>query len=272
MLILAACAEPTAPAQAQATSARFATEPAQRWQLPDSLREISGLAVSPDGRLFAHDDETARIYEIDWRSGRLVKSFSLGSPALTGDFEGLAITPDGGMFWLTTSSGEIYRFREGEDGAHVEFTRFQTGLAEICEIEGLAYLAREESLILACKRNHARDMRDQVAIYSWAFSGDAELWRTLPEADLLTEGQRHFRPSSIDVDSRTGGLMLLSASDGALAELGPDGALLNVRALSEAHTQAEGVTVLPDGSLAIADEAGTRRNAPHLTIYRGLNQ
>lgn len=271
-LVLAACAPPHEHARAQTSAGSlFAAEPAQQWRLPDRLREISGLAVSPDGRLFGHDDERAVIYEIDAAQGRLVKAFALGDAPLAGDFEGLAIAADG-TFWLTTSRGEIYRFREGGDGAHVEYVRLDAGLREICEVEGLAYLAAEESLILACKRNHARDMRDRIAIYTWPFSGEAELWLNLPEAALASAtGERRFRPSSLDVDTRSGRLLLLSAGDAALAELNTQGAVMSARSLEGAHQQPEGVAVLPNGALVIADEAGERGSAM-LSIYAGVGQ
>ena len=52
------------------------------WRLPDGLREISGLALTDDQRLLAVDDEVAVIHEIDFEAGQVVKTFSLGSPAL----------------------------------------------------------------------------------------------------------------------------------------------------------------------------------------------
>ncbi|MBC7767625.1 MAG: SdiA-regulated domain-containing protein [Phycisphaerales bacterium] len=271
-LLACACAQPapTADAQVQPVSGSlFAAEPARQWRLPDQLREISGLAVSPDGRLFGHDDERAVIYEIDAREGALVKAFALGD-VQRGDFEGLAITPSGD-FWLTTSQGQLHRFREGADGARVAIETFDAGLRNVCEIEGLAYLAAEESLILACKRNEARGMRDTVSLYAWR-GGDniARPWRQLPESELTNAaGVEHFRPSSLDIDPRSGRLILLSARDGALAELSADG-VLSARALGPQHTQAEGAAVLADGSLAIADEAVDGRAL--LSIYEGVRQ
>lgn len=262
-LLVCACAQPPqsgeARAQARAepvTGSLFAAAPSRQSQLPVQLREISGLAVAPDGRLFAHDDERAVIYELNPQDGRVLKSFSIGAPAETGDFEGLAITP-AGEFWMTTSQGELRRFSEGADGATVTAATFDTGLRGVCEIEGLAYLASEESLILACKRNEARGMRDTISLYAWRDgAGMATPWRRLPEAELTqAAGIERFRPSSLDIDPRTRRIILLSARDGALAELDAD-RVLSVRALRREHIQAEGAAVLADGSLAIADEGG----------------
>ncbi|HYD86859.1 MAG TPA: hypothetical protein VEA80_05250 [Vitreimonas sp.] len=271
-LLACACAEPApsseARAQEQAASiagSLFASTPDRQWRLPDQLREVSGLAAAPGGRLFAHDDERAVIYEIDASQGRIVKAFALGDPVETGDFEGLAITP-AGQFWLVTSQGELLRFNEGSDGEIVRFARFDAGLRGVCEIEGLASLAAEESLILACKRNEARGMRDTISLYAWRDgAGMARPWRRLPEAELIrAAGIEHFRPSSLDIDPRTGRLILLSARDGAVAELDGD-RVSSARALAAQHVQAEGAAVLADGSLAVADEGGDGRAL--LSIY-----
>lgn len=256
--VLAACGEPPA-VEAQANdraASLFAAAPSAQWRLSAELREISGLAVASDRRVFAHDDERAVIYEIV--NGAAVKAFVLGDPVVTGDFEGLAIVGD--VFWMTTSQGLLYRFVEGEDGARVAFETFDSGLRDVCEIEGLAYVPAEDGLILGCKQNHARAMRDTVSLHIWRFAGAAEPWRTMPGATLArAAGVRRFSPSSLEHDPVSGRLLLLSARDGALAELGADGVVLAARALGRGHVQAEGVAVAPDGALLIADEGAGGR-------------
>ena len=80
-------------------------------KLPRVLEEISGLALTPDGRLFAHNDERAVAYEIDPSTGEVRKAFSIGLMGTPGDFEGFAIT--GERFFLLASTGQILEFREG---------------------------------------------------------------------------------------------------------------------------------------------------------------
>src|SRR5690606_10827394 len=108
-----------------------------QWRLPDKLNEISGLALTGDGRLLAITDESAIVYELDYAKGKLVKAFALGEPTERGDFEGIAWFD--GQVWLVTSKGRIYQSPEGEDGERVAFEAFETGLGKSCEIEGLAY-------------------------------------------------------------------------------------------------------------------------------------
>ena len=261
---LCACEQPTS-AQAQASGSLFADAPDLQWRLPAQLREISGLAVSPDGRLFAHDDEHAVIYELDVAHGSVIKSFNVGESVETGDFEGLAITP-AGDFWLVTSKGRLLRFREGADRSRVEFEAFDTGLDDICEIEGLAFLAAEESLILACKRNKARNMRDTVSLHIWRIGAEAATpWVNIPEAEIArVAGVRRFRPSSVDFDASTGRVILLSANNNAVVEISTRGEIFAARALGGDHVQAEGVAVL-GGALIVADEGA---DAPAALLSR----
>src|SRR6476469_8708561 len=47
----------------------LAGEPGRETKLPHDLDEISGLAFSGDGRLFAHGDQDATIWQLDAKNG-----------------------------------------------------------------------------------------------------------------------------------------------------------------------------------------------------------
>lgn len=263
VFFLAACGGP-APSDALAPipNSLFASEASNQSQLPPEIVEISGMAATPDGRVFAHDDEQAVIYELNTSNGEFVKRFSVGAP-LTGDFEGLAIDPQG-VFWMITSNGRLLRFSEGADGATVTPETFDTGLRDVCEIEGLAFLQAAGSLIIACKQNEARRMRDTISLYEWRPGGTAQPWRSIAAADIAAAGIERFQPSSVEIDQRTGRVILLSARDPALLEL--DGErIAAARNLDRSHIQAEGLAILPDGSLVISDEGGDSRAL--LSVY-----
>jgi uncharacterized protein YjiK len=240
----------------------FAAEPDLQWRLPKRLREISGLALTPDGRVMGHDDETAMIYELDIETGEVVKRFALGEPTLRGDFEGIAISGEG-EFYLTTSTGRIHRFSEGMDRSHVPFEAFETGMSEIAEVEGLAIDPADGSLILACKTLYADDLKGMFALFAWSPQTPdrpARPWLTLPNASLADAvGARAFHPSALEIDARTGRLVVLAARQNAMVELGSDGALLAARRFGKGLRQAEGATILPDGALLIAREGGDAR-------------
>src|SRR5262245_29444912 len=72
----------------------YSVTPASEWKLPGALRELSGFATDANGRLFAHNDEAAIVHELDYVTGRIVKSFAFGDPPLRGDWEGITIMRD----------------------------------------------------------------------------------------------------------------------------------------------------------------------------------
>ena len=119
-----------------------------RANLPGRLDEVSGLAFTPDGRLFAHDDERGRIHEIDPESGEVGKRFELEDD-VRDDFEGITIV--GSRFFLISSTGFLYEFMEADDDASTPFRRTDTRLGAGCEVEGLDYDAASDALLIACK-------------------------------------------------------------------------------------------------------------------------
>jgi uncharacterized protein YjiK len=228
-----------------------------RFDLPGALNEISGLAITPDGRLFAHDDERARVREIDPRTGEVVKRFSLGDPVVVGDFEGIAVV--GERFFLVTSRGLLYEFREMADRGEAPYRVTDTELGAHCEIEGLDYDGAEDVLLFACKVS-APD-RGTIVIHRLPLDPDGARLTPIEVSrrQLADYGiDSSFEPSAIAVDP-TGTLILISGSRGALIEVDHSGRLIAGLSLSEdRHRQPEGLAFGPDGTLYIADEGGGR--------------
>ena len=153
-------------AQADATPpepvlARFAFgEPAADWRLPGRLAEISGLAFTPDGRLLAHADEQAIIYEVDLDEGELIKGWAFGDTPAPGDFEGIAVAHD--RVWLVTSDGRLYEGSEGEDDERVLYNTYGTGVGRNCEVEGLVYEPTDEGIRVARLLHGARNLAAEL--------------------------------------------------------------------------------------------------------------
>lgn len=237
--------------------------------LPRALREVSGLTVTPAGKLLAHDDEQAVLREVDPTSGKVVRSFSFvqGGRPIPGDFEGIVAA--GGLVYLTTSDGLLLEGAEGADGAAVEPRITRTGLGDVCEIEGLAHDPTDGSLLFACKKANRRELRPFVTLLRWSLSRRALSGapvRIPIERVASPIGEDDFRPSDLWRDAASGHLLILSSHQGAVAEVTPDGAVVSVRRLARGHPQAEGLAMLPDGTLAVADEGG--RGDARLTLYR----
>lgn len=238
-----------------------------QWALPAELREVSGLALSEDGRLFAHGDEHAVIYELDFVSGRAVKRFAFGDPAVAGDFEGIAFV--GPRLFLVTSTGDLLEGREGVPGEHVPHRVHATGLGDRCEIEGLDYAADARVLLILCKQARQQALAGTIAVLAWS----PETRVPVPAAELVlawTPGDDEpetVNPSAL-TRSAAGTLVLAAARQGMLLEVDARaGTIQPIRLADDGrHPQAEGIALTADGTLLVADEG--RRGRGRLSAYR----
>jgi Uncharacterized protein conserved in bacteria len=241
--------------------------PVAKWIMPENLKEISGIAVTADGRLLAHDDELSRIFEIDPRRGVIVKSFLFGN-GLRGDFEGITIA--GQNIWVIKSNGKLYTFHEGENGTRVPYTSFDTKLGKECEFEGIAYQADSSWLVLPCKNARGKGLDDEFVIYRWRIGSDASTGITkleIPLSEVVGNNKwKRFRASDITIDPETGDYVIISSLEHGLIVMRPDGEIIDSRSLPGKHHQAEGVAITKDSVLIISDEASSK--PPAITLYR----
>jgi len=238
-----------------------------QWALPDRLREISGLALTSDERLLAVTDEEAIVYEIDYRSGSLIKAFAIGEPTIRGDFEGIAVLA--GKVWLLVSNGRLYSFDEGTDGQRVAYERINPKLGDECEFEGLAADEQAGRLLLLCKESKKK--KKGLRIYELIVAGDNDM--DAIEIDIDEDAMsdsidaRRVNPSGITIDPASGNLIVVAAKQNAVFELNREGRFIDVimQLDNKRHRQAEGIEVTADGRMLIADEAV---NGPaRLAIY-----
>jgi len=244
--------------------------------LSKRLVEISGLAVTADGRLLAHDDERGIVHEVSVKSGKIRKSFSLGSKGVEADFEGIAVAGD--ALFLVTSAGVLYETREGEDGEEVEFTRFESGLGDRCEVEGLEYEPGPENLLLVCKTTRGKKLDKSVVVFRWslpkkALSGSPPI-RISKKKIRKRIGEKDFHASGIARHPESGTWLIVAAREAAVIEVSSEGELLAADSLkSKRHSRPEGIAIAARGDggasayeLLISDEGEGRR--ARLARYR----
>lgn len=251
---------------------RLGGAPVRRVTLPEELREISGLALGSNGRLFAHGDEEGTVFQIDPVTGQVLERFHLAPTGqdpdlgkksrkgrVAGDFEDMAIVE--GRFFLVTSNGVLLEFAEGEDGASVPYTAHSTGLGDRCEVEGLTYDTGAGELLLLCKEFHAKAERGRVVAFGWSIA-DRRLEPTprlvVPYAALspLTAAKA-FNGSALAFTPGGRSIVLAAGPQRLFAEVTADGRVTEGGLLDRAAVeQPEGLAFLPDGSLLISSEGG----------------
>ena len=242
--------------------------PIARWVLGGDLSEISGLALTADGRLFAHGDEQGKVFELDYRRGVMVKQFMIGTQLVRADFEGIAVVND--ALYLLASNGKLYEFQEGSNGEQVEYTLHDTRLGHECEFEGVAYDSTANTLLLLCKNVRTKGpLQDSLVIYRWRLpSGSNRPSRiTVPLTRAIgSNGWKGLHPSDITIDPVSGNYVLVAAEERALIEITPAGEVVVSRPLPAGLAHAEGVAITRDSILIISTEAGRRSAA--ITLYR----
>ena len=256
---------------ARADAKPNSNSPVAMWIMPPELREISGLALMPDGRLLAHDDEEGKVYELDPRRGVIVKSFTLGNGPKK-DFE--AITIAGQDIYMLVSDGVLYRFREGQNNTRVPYSVLDTHLGKECEFEGLVYDPDSARLVMPCKIVHKKDLKGNLVLYRLKLGGrdsTAVSMLTVPMEDAIGSNDwKDFRPSDITIDPFTKNYVIIGSHEKGLIEMTPDGDVVRSEPLPGRHNQAEGVAITPDGILIISDEATSKPAA--VTLYRWRRQ
>ncbi len=254
--------------------------PDARMKLPAELAEISGITFDDAGRLFAHDDERGTVYELDPRSGDIIKRFSIyerrwfGNDPVAADFEDIAFV--GGRFYMVTSSGVIYAFAEGEDGSLVEAVRHETFLNDLYDVEGLCHDPATNSLLLACKENPGAislktllfKRKKAAAAFKPVFSFSLETLSLLKEPRFLLDAEtlrkagngKPFKPSAIERHPVTGDFFVLSARSRLLVEVDGAGKVrFSAKLDRKDHPQAEGLAFGPRLGMFISNEGAKKK-------------
>jgi uncharacterized protein YjiK len=233
--------------------------PSRRLELPADLAEVSGIAYTRDGRLLAHGDEQAVIYQIDLDRGP-VKRFGIGGAGgpLLGDFEDIEVVGD--RIFLVTSAGEIIEGREGADGATARPVRRSRGLGGTCEVEGMSWDQASGAMLLLCKQVKGKRWKDQVVVLAVSpetgeFEPEPRL--VIPVAELRrATGGKGFSGSAIARHPRSGTYLMVAGPQRGYAEIDSTGKVLGGGTLpAERHRQPEGIAIAPDLTLVISDEA-----------------
>lgn len=237
-------------------------------KLRGKLTEISGLALTKDDKLFAHNDERGIVFEIDRSSGKTIKAFELGDKSVKEDFEGIAIV--GERFFLVTSAGDLYEFREGADKEHVNFEVHKTFLSSKYDVEGLCYDPATNALLLACKGYPGKNLDNYKAVYSYSLDSmqlQKQARFLLPAKRLRRNTkEKEFSPSGIEFNPTSGTFFVIASQGNTIVEIDVEGNILGQSLLNQReHRQPEGITFASDGTLIMANE-GDGKHA-RLVVY-----
>lgn len=261
--------------------------PELTFELPNKLKEISGLSLSyDDHQLMAINDEKANVYFINKKSGEVSKGIDFGKP---GDYEGIEAV--GSTIYVVQSSGRIYEIAEleSEDQGVQKHKSF---LETSNDVEGLCFDKKNNRLLLACKGKGGKGTAFKLtkSIYSfdletkkmpakpaYSFSLDdvhnyLKANKKDPQSKKLWEffdpdkSKMEFSPSAVAIHPITGDIYISSSVGKLLLILNSKGKISNIKRLKKGiHQQPEGLCFEEDGTLWISNEA---KNGEKAKVYR----
>lgn len=235
-------------------------EPDKVFDLPELLREVSGIAKAGDGRLYLVQDELGAVFEFDTAKEEVT---GMSRFADVGDFEDVAT--DGQNVYVLRSDGVVFSFEPGNHGILPEQAMIPV---QSTDIEGLFYDVSKNRLLLASKNEPVNDSDDLRLVYSLKpddlYNPEVLLRISMSEINQMLvdnfpqlarlDKTFEFNPSAIAVHPLTGEIYVLSASDRLLA-IYHNLQLKSVFPLpAEMYYKPEGLAFTPGGDLYIASE------------------
>jgi uncharacterized protein YjiK len=253
-------------------------KPDQRFILPDTLHEISGL-TNIDANTFACvQDENGIVFIYDVLNNKIKKQFTFN---IDGDYEG--ITRVGKTIYILRSDGVLFEISNYES-ENFKLTSYETGIPANNN-EGLCYDADHNRLLIACKSKigKGKEYKDKRAIYAFdlgaktlsdepAFEFDVQAisaFAAEKDIEIASKEKKKgrpkapavkFRTSAIGIHPVTKKLYLLSASDHMLFIFDMEGSLEHIEQLDEEmFNKAEGITFYENGDMLITNEGQDKK-------------
>ncbi len=252
-------------------------KPDTSWELPQKLKEISGMSFIDSYRLACIQDEKGNIYIFNLKTGEIEKKIKFGGD---GDYEGIEIV--GNNAWVLKSNGILFKVKDYLGKSDPVVKKYATALSSKNDAEGLTFDPLNNKLLIACKGHpfdDDKEGKEYKAICSFDFSSKQIDLKPflLIEMDTLkfyknynsisqigiellayfdsSKGDVSFQPSGIAIHPKTGNIFVLAAVGNLLTVFSRGGEMLAIIELkSKYHPQPEGICFSTDGTLYISNE------------------
>lgn len=244
--------------------------PDKIFNMPETLKEISGIAWSDDNTLYCVQDEEGTIFIFNTRKSELSGTLQIFGK---GDYEDIAIVGD--KVYVVRSDGTLFYFNHRNFTG--EYEQIQIPI-NCTDIEGLCFDKSGKSFLISCKDQSINENESYRLIYTFskenkhkpeiAFTIDIDEIRAMLNARYpdLTKEKIKFNPSAIAVHPLTKETYVLSANDRMLA-IYLDKKLIDIFPLpKELYFQPEGLDFTQNGDLFIASE-GKKKGQPGGKIF-----
>jgi len=240
--------------------------PLKEYELPHSLREISGITFSGEHKMACIQDEKGKIYVYNLKKEDVKESIEFGTDK---DYEGIALVND--TFFVLHSTGTLFEVT-GFDTDSQQTKKHDTFLKKENNTEGLCYDSTTHSLLIACKGvSHKKEKEDVKEIYRFNLESDKlekkpeykihleALEKFLEESHVIkpvtSDADAFFEPSEIAIHPFTHDIYVLSSVGKMIVVLDRNGTIKEAADFDPAFAaHPEGMTFSPAGHLFISSE------------------
>jgi uncharacterized protein YjiK len=232
------------------------------YNLPDVLREVSGIALSNDAKtVFCVQDELGAVFEYDYINEEIKNIHRFTD---IGDFEGISIIGD--LVYVLRSDGNIFYFNYKNKK---EIKQFMISLNSF-NFESLAYDEINNNFLVISKDGVLNKPESKRIVYQFpinkpnetsiVFEVDILKINEIIAASLTNLGSSDvlFNPSEIAIHPITREIYILSASDRILTIYNNKGLKSVFPLPAELYYKPEGLAFFKNGDLLISSEGDKR--------------
>ena len=231
----------------------------KRWDMPTSLKEISGLSYIDSDRFACVQDELGTIFIYNTKTSGIEKEISFAG---MGDYEGLTMVNE--IVWVVRSDGKLFEVNNITSGKPV-VKEYSTHLTMAQNVEGLCYDKNNNRLLLAIKDNEPGNV-EYKGIYSFDLATRKMPAEPVFKIDMQNKvfgnggsnkkkGSGEIMPSDIAIHPVTKEIYITDGRNAKLLILDADGTIKKLYQLNKNDfSQPEGLTFKPNGEMLIANE------------------
>lgn len=220
------------------------------FELPDELREISGIALLSDSTIACVEDEHGLVYLYNLPQGKIYNQIPFAND---GDYEDIVIK--GLDLFVLRSDGLILKISNFDTDPHV--TEIETGLNPDFNFEGLS-LSGTDGLLLASKAENAIYTLDLVQ-------------EKIVGNPLHISTSKHFFLSALAFHPTSGFLYVLGAVGKSLLILSKEGTIQkSIDLKNDFFIQPEGIAFNGGGDLYISNEG--RHGKANILLFKNKSE
>lgn len=249
--------------------------PTQTFEMPDILKEISGIAIKEQGLVYCIQDEIGTIFLYNLNKELIETMYRFSD---IGDFEDIAYY--NGNAYVLRSDGALFSLKLADypKNINMQYIPIQT-----LNLEGITYDTKSESLIVACHESNITDSLNKRNIYRLSLKKQPENPIQILSVSVdkvnnyfkqyysdIKVSTVNFSPSAIALHPITGDYYILSATDRMLMIYDSKKSFKSIYALpSNVFYKPEGMGFYPNGDILISNE-GTKNGLikPNILIYK----